>query len=135
MFLDESACNRLTTKRLKAWAPCGERARRRDFFIRGIRFVLFRRRPHSELTLYRYSILPAICLDGVLYLDILTRSWTAAEFREYLDTLLDLMNPFPQDNSVLVMDNASVHHFDGIREMVEGRCVPVMFSRASITKQ
>ncbi|KAJ6524791.1 hypothetical protein B0H19DRAFT_875558, partial [Mycena capillaripes] len=64
-------------------------------------------------------VLPAICLDGVLHLDILTRSWTADEFRSYLDVLLDRMNPFPQDSSVLVMENASVHHFDGIREMVE----------------
>lgn len=69
----------------------------------------------------RYNVLPAISLDGVLHLDIISRSWTAVEFRNYLDVLLDVMNPFPQDNSVLVMDNASVHHFDGIREMVEGR--------------
>ncbi|KAJ7108312.1 hypothetical protein C8R44DRAFT_596825, partial [Mycena epipterygia] len=58
----------------------------------------------------RYSILPAISLDGVLHIDIIARSWTAVEFRNYLDVLLDVMNPFPQDNSVLVMDNASVHH-------------------------
>ncbi|KAJ6571587.1 hypothetical protein B0H19DRAFT_914223, partial [Mycena capillaripes] len=58
----------------------------------------------------RYSILPAICLDGLLHLDILTRSWTAVEFEHYLDILLDRMNPYPQDNSVLIMDNASVHH-------------------------
>ncbi|KAK7041106.1 hypothetical protein R3P38DRAFT_346857 [Favolaschia claudopus] len=37
VFLDESACNRHTAKRLKAWAPVGERARRLDFFVRGIR--------------------------------------------------------------------------------------------------
>jgi len=69
----------------------------------------------------RYSILPAISLDGVLHLDILTRSWTAEEFREYISALLDRMNPYPQKNSVLIMDNASVHHFDGLREMVEER--------------
>ncbi|KAI9069406.1 hypothetical protein FKP32DRAFT_1544886, partial [Trametes sanguinea] len=64
-------------------------------------------------------ILPAISLDGVLYMDILTRSWTADEFRKYLEALLTVMRPFPERNSVLVMDNASVHHFEGIRELVE----------------
>jgi hypothetical protein len=31
------------------------------------------------------------------------------------------MNPYPEPNSVLVMDNASTHHFDGIRDLVEAR--------------
>jgi hypothetical protein len=69
--------------------------------------------------LSRYSILPAISLDGVLHLDIITRSWTAEQFRQYMDQ----MNPYPLRNSVLIMDNASTHHFDGLREMVEGRYV------------
>jgi hypothetical protein len=75
----------------------------------------------SEMTISRYSILPAISLDGVLHLDIMTRSWTSVEFRKYIDTLLDQMNPFPQRNSVLIMDNATTHHFEGLREMVEAR--------------
>ncbi|KAJ6620064.1 hypothetical protein B0H10DRAFT_1792322, partial [Mycena sp. CBHHK59/15] len=83
------------------WALIGERAHLLDFFVQGV----------------SYSVLPAISLNGVLHLDIIARSWTAVEFRNYLDVLLDIMNPFPHDNSVLVMNNASVHHFDGIREM------------------
>jgi hypothetical protein len=39
VFLDESACNRLTSNRLKAWAPVGKRARRNDCFVRGQRFI------------------------------------------------------------------------------------------------
>ncbi|KAJ7358536.1 hypothetical protein DFH08DRAFT_687040, partial [Mycena albidolilacea] len=93
--------NRHTTKQLKIWAPIGERARHLDFFVRVILY-------------------PAISLDGMLHLEIITRSGMAAEFRNHLDVLLDIMSPFPQDNSVRVMDNASVYHFDGIREMVEG---------------
>jgi hypothetical protein len=73
------------------------------------------------LTVVSYSILPAISLDGVLHLDILTRSWTGEEFQTYIDALLDNMNPYPQDNSVIVMDNASTHHFEGIRERSEAR--------------
>jgi hypothetical protein len=39
VFVDETGCNKLTAKRRKGWAPSGERARRRDFFIRGQRCV------------------------------------------------------------------------------------------------
>lgn len=42
------------------------------------------------------------------------------------------MNPYPQPNSVLVMDNAIVHHFDGIREMVEARYANVLTCKAII---
>ena len=31
------------------------------------------------------------------------------------------MNEFPLPNSVLVIDNASIHKVDGIQELVEGR--------------
>jgi|SRR5882762_2424846 len=71
----------------------------------------------------RYSILPAILLDSILHLDILTRSWTAKEFEQYFEALMDSMNPYPQKNSVLEMDNASAHHFDGLQGMLEVRHV------------
>lgn len=37
VFVDESACNRITTRRRCAWAPIGNRARRNDYFVRGKR--------------------------------------------------------------------------------------------------
>lgn len=37
VFLDESACNRMTGQRSKGWAPIGKRARRHDYFVRGQR--------------------------------------------------------------------------------------------------
>jgi len=37
VFVDESACNRITTRRSMAWSPIGMRARRHDYFIRGQR--------------------------------------------------------------------------------------------------
>jgi hypothetical protein len=37
VFVDESAYNRVTTKRPWAWAPIGSRARIHDYFIHGQR--------------------------------------------------------------------------------------------------
>ena len=71
--------------------------------------------------LYSYSILPAISLEGVMYLDIISRSWNAEQFENYVQGLLMVMQPYPMPNSVLVMDNAIIHHFDGIRDLVEAQ--------------
>ncbi|KAI5981491.1 hypothetical protein EDD15DRAFT_2176091, partial [Pisolithus albus] len=43
-------------------------------------------------------ILPALSLDGVLHLDIRECAYTPATFNEFINNLLDNMNPFPQKN-------------------------------------
>ncbi|KIK11608.1 hypothetical protein PISMIDRAFT_31810, partial [Pisolithus microcarpus 441] len=93
VFVDESGCNQITTKHPMAWSPIGMHARCHDYFVQG----------------QKYSILPALSLDGVLHLDIQECAYTAATFNEFINNLLDNMNPFPQKNSVIVMDNASIH--------------------------
>jgi len=79
VFLDKSACNRITVRRSIAWAPVGARARRRDCFIRG----------------QRYSILPAISLDGLLFLLVLNRPFKVVDFNDFVDGLLDMTNQAP----------------------------------------
>jgi hypothetical protein len=73
--------------------------------------------------LYRYSVLPAISLDGVLHIDILRdQSWNGDSFYTFIDTLTATkMQAYPAANSVLVMDNCSIHRVQGIRELVESR--------------
>jgi hypothetical protein len=68
--------------------------------------------------LFRYSILLALSLDGILHLDVLDHSYTAAAFNSFIDGLLDNMNPFPMQNSVIVMDNASIHKSPELEAMV-----------------
>ncbi len=66
-------------------------------------------------------MLPALSLDGILHLDVLDWSFTAKLFNEFIDGLLDNMNPFPAQNLVLVMDNASIHKSLRLQQMVEER--------------
>ncbi|KAI6008825.1 hypothetical protein F5J12DRAFT_688839, partial [Pisolithus orientalis] len=54
----------------------------------------------------RYLVLPAMSLDGILHLDIQDCAYTGAMFNQFIDLLLNNMNPYPQKNSVIVMDNA-----------------------------
>lgn len=60
-------------------------------------------------------------LDGILHVDIQKGSYNAQGFRTFIDGLLDEKNPYPLPNSVIVMDNASIHKGPEIREMVEAR--------------
>ncbi|KAF7343439.1 hypothetical protein MVEN_01776600 [Mycena venus] len=107
VFVDESACDRRTSYRGRAWAFRGYRAVRKTFFIRG----------------KRYSVLPAISLDGILYVNIVEGSFNAESFTAFIDGLLDKMNPFPGPNSVIVMDNCRIHKAEIIREMIEERYI------------
>lgn len=60
-------------------------------------------------------------MDGILHLDIQDTSYTQETYNDFVDTLLDVMNPFPQRNSVLVMDNASIHKSIELQDLIEAR--------------
>ena len=64
-------------------------------------------------------MLSALLLNGILHIDVLDRSYTSQLFNKFVDCLLDNMNPFPAWNSVLVMDNASIHKSLVLQQMVE----------------
>ena len=76
---------------------------------------------HNATQPVRFQVLPAISLDGVLHLDVLTCAWTGDEFCSFLNILLDNMNPYLGCNSVIIMDNASIHHSYGLQDFVEAR--------------
>ena len=111
VFADESHFNRLTLRRSYAWSKRGERASRHEFQFRGA----------------KYSILPALSLNGVLHLEVVKNVVTGAIFRRFIEGLLPLMNRWPLPNSVLVVNNASIHKVAGIRELVEERGMLLMF--------
>ena len=71
----------------------------------------------------RYSILPALSLNGIIALKVLDHSFTALTFNEFIKGLLDQMNLWLEKNSVIVMDNASIHKSEELQQMIEDRCV------------
>ena len=111
VFADESHFNRLTLRRPYAWAKRGDRASRYEFQFRGS----------------KYSILPALSLDGILHLEVVENAVTGAAFHRFVEGLLPRMNKWPLPNSVLVVDNASIHKVAGIRELVEDHGMRLMF--------
>ena len=111
VFADESHFNRLTLRRPYAWSKRGERASRHEFQFWGT----------------KYSILLALSLDGILHLEVVENAVTGAVFRRFLEGLLPLMNKWPLPNSVLIVDNASIHKVAGIRELVEEHGMRLLF--------
>ncbi|KAI0682755.1 hypothetical protein BC835DRAFT_1298083, partial [Cytidiella melzeri] len=57
----------------------------------------------------RYSILPAMSLDGLMHMEVYNHPITGVEFADFVEGVLDWMQPWPLPNSVLVMDNASIY--------------------------
>lgn len=91
--VDESACNERTRDRKWGWAmrglPCRVRQPRRG--------------------LKRWSILPAMGINGYLMVDVFQGSFNAKRFAEFIERLLPLTTPVPGPRSVIMLDNASTH--------------------------
>ena len=69
----------------------------------------------------RFSILPALSLEGILYCRIVEGSFNAARFEVFIHGLLDQMKPYPAPNSVIVMDNARIHKHPEIEDEIRSR--------------
>ncbi|CAD6939336.1 unnamed protein product [Tilletia controversa] len=104
VFGDETRINARNALRTTGWAPRGERADIQSDFGRG----------------GRCSLLPALSIDGLIAPMIVEGSITKERFLLWLEYfLLPTMNPFPGRNSILVLDNASVHKSQEARDLIE----------------
>lgn len=76
---------------------------------------------------YRYSILPALSLNGILHADIVNGSFDKAKFRDFIDLLLLRMNPYNPNthpaNSVIVLDNCQIHKDRETLQMILDRYI------------
>lgn len=60
-------------------------------------------------------------LDGVLHVFVQDHSYTGDEFLHFIDQVLLRMNPYPGKNSVLLLDNASIHKSRELEDLVHAR--------------
>ncbi len=78
----------------------------------------------------RVSVLPAYTLEGYMKSITFEGTCTGDIFESFIvDDLLPSMNPYPRERSVLVMDNASIHHsnIDTIRLACRAQGVVLLF--------
>ena len=94
VFIDESLFNETTGWRLTAWAPIGQEGRY-----------------YADRTCGRsWSLLAAYTTEGYLKWRVKEGYHNTASFYQWLiEELLPQCQPFPGPNSVIIMDNASIH--------------------------
>lgn len=112
VFADESSICLKTQQRVMGWSEKGERTPR----------VPAKRTP------LKYSLLPAVGLAGPVGIMVQQGSILRLDFEYYLEeVLLANMNPFPARQSVLVIDNARIHHLGRIPEICERHRVLLLY--------
>jgi DDE superfamily endonuclease len=62
-----------------------------------------------------------------VHLEVVEKAITGDDFLRFVQGLLPRMNEWPLPNSVLVIDNASIHKVAGIRELVEERGARLLY--------
>ncbi|KIM53714.1 hypothetical protein SCLCIDRAFT_138427, partial [Scleroderma citrinum Foug A] len=106
VFVDESSVDHWMTYHGQAWLIRGTNAQCKSFFIHG----------------QCYSVLPALSLvDGILHCDIIAGSFCAETFTHFIEGLLNNMQPYLAPNSVIMMDNCSIHKHADIWNLIEAR--------------
>lgn len=102
LFVDESAANERTMDRKYGWAPTGSPAQ------------LVAPLKRSK----KWSILPVYTSEGFIDYEIIHGSYNAVLFKNFLvERVFPNCTPFPGPRSVLIMDNARIHHDNEIRPM------------------
>ncbi|KAJ5851110.1 hypothetical protein N7455_010966 [Penicillium solitum] len=111
VFVDESGCDKRVGYRRTGWSPLGVTPIQVSKFHRG----------------QRYLILPAYAQDGVVLSRIFKGSTDASFFESFIEQLLQHCGRWPEPKSVLVMDNASFHHSDRIRQLCSDAGVKLLY--------
>ncbi|KAF9495358.1 hypothetical protein BDN71DRAFT_1351164, partial [Pleurotus eryngii] len=67
----------------------------------------------------RYSMLLALSINSIIYSHIIIGSFNGEQFLAWLQGVLNVMNPYPAPQSVLILDNCHIHHVEGVAELCE----------------
>jgi hypothetical protein len=106
LWLDETGCDRRNSTRKKAYSIRGITPRDHRILVRGV----------------RYSVVPVVSVDGIHDIHIIEGTMNGERFEDFLrTTVLPILQPFNWTNtrSVVIMDNASIHHTDGVTDLIE----------------
>jgi hypothetical protein len=57
-------------------------------------------------------------LNGIIHIEIREGSFATKTFKQFIQETLRTMNNWPEQNSVLVMDNAKIHKHPNICHMI-----------------
>jgi transposase len=111
LSVDESGCDKRIGFRKRGWSPRGTTPSQVTKFHRD----------------QRYQILPAYAQDGIILSRVYNGSTDGSFYEDFIEELLHYCKPFPDEKSVIVMDNASFHHTEKIKQMCSEAGVKLVY--------
>ncbi|KAK0457263.1 uncharacterized protein EV420DRAFT_1621110 [Desarmillaria tabescens] len=85
----------------------------------------------AGVTNLRYSLIAAMSIDGYIATRVQPGSFDSFGFFDFIiEDVLPLMNPYPEKQSVLVMDNCRIHHTDTLIDVLNAsrKCYDIVSS-------
>ena len=108
VWLDETGCNRQNT------------LHKYGYILSGIPICDHRLLVHGK----RYSAIPVVSMDGIHDVYITEGTVNGEKFADFVkNCLIPVLKPFNYTNSqsVVIMDNASIHHVQEVVDLIETR--------------
>ena len=108
IWVDESGCDRRHCLRKRAYSIRGMTPRDQRLLVRGT----------------HYSAIPVVSLEGISDVCIIEGTVNGEKFEQFIRScLIPILQPFNWINphSVVIMDNASIHHVDGVTDLIENQ--------------
>ena len=76
----------------------------------------------------RINAIACMCMEGLLALELVSGSVNGDVFYDFLrGTLIPNMQVFPNQHSVLVMDNCSIHHTEEVHSLLQTAGIVTMY--------
>ena len=114
VWVDETGCDMRDTMRLYGYSLIGQRAICHHTYVRG----------------KRVSTIAALSTNGIIAKDFLQGTCSGEEYFDFLrGSLIPQMLPFDgiNPNSILIMDNCSVHHTDEVTGLLQDSGILVLY--------
>lgn len=111
IYIDESGCDKSIDIKNKGWSK------------KGTTPVQIKRLQRGQ----RFQILPAYSQDGIIYCEVFEGSTDSERFEEFLERLLPYCGKWPEPRSVLIIDNASIHHSERVQQLCDDAGVVLLY--------
>ena len=114
IWIDETGCDQRNTLRKRGYSIRGITPEDHRLLVRGV----------------RYSAVPVMSLDGIHDLCIFEGNVNGVRFEKFVRScLLPVLQPFNWVNkhSVVILDNASIHHVDQVVDLIENTGARLLF--------
>ena len=115
VWVDETGCDKRDLLRKYGYSFCGQRAVCQKLLVRGKRV--------SAIAAMSWN-------EGILDVDLTSESVNGDAFYDFVcGTLIPNMHPYDgqSPNSVVVMDNCSIHHIDRVQQLLDNAGIIVIY--------